>query len=280
MKKKYLVLVLFWISLLNMKAQEKLVVDLNLKAEPTKKINFNETNTSIAFYKKIDDKNEITNKLEYTNLKIKYDAQAYFDFENLNQFNQVQNKLEISHKISEVTRLNFSVKPTINFQQNLDISDVTLLGSFQLKQQLTSKIGLNIGVERSTIFCTPKFIPTLSISGKINNQINILIGFPDTTISYSNNERNKFSVSNSFNGNFYNLDKSPQSYSNAAKISTSQITTAFGYERNMDKNWFINFKAGYDFNKQYYLLDENNHKLYDFNSGNGYILSIGIKYKQ
>lgn len=280
MKKKDLVLVLFWISFLNIKAQEKLVVDFNLKTEPTEKINFNEINTGIAVYKKIDDKNEITNKLEYTNLKIKYDTRAYYDFENLNQFNQIQNKLEISHKVSEATRLNFSVKPTINFQQNLNISDVTLLGSFQLKQQLNSKTGVNIGVERSTIFGIPKFTPTLSISGKINDQTNILIGFPDTTISYANNERNKFSVSNSFNGNFYNLDTSPPSYSNAAKISSSQITTAFDYERNMDKNWFVNFKAGYDFNKRYYLLDENNHKLYDFNSGNGYILSIGIKYKQ
>ncbi|MFB9108827.1 DUF6268 family outer membrane beta-barrel protein [Flavobacterium gyeonganense] len=280
MKRKVLVWVLFWISFLNMKAQEKLAVDFNLKTEPTQEINFNETNASIAVYKKINDKNEITNKLEYTNLKIKYDTRTYYDFENLNQFNQIQNKFGISHKVSEATRLNFSVRPTINFQQNLNISDVTLLGSFQLKQQLNSKTGLNIGAERSTIFGTPKFIPTLSISGKINDQTNILIGFPDTAISYSNNERNKFSISNSFNGNFYNLDKSPETYSNAAKISTSQITTAFDYERNMDKNWFVNFKAGYNFNKQYHLLDENNHKLYDFNSGNGYILSIGIKYKQ
>ncbi|WP_417942528.1 DUF6268 family outer membrane beta-barrel protein [Flavobacterium sp. RS13.1] len=263
-----------------MKAQEKLAVDFNLKTEPTQEINFNETNASIAVYKKINDKNEITNKTEYTNLKIKYDARTYYDFENLNQFNQIQNKFGISHKVSEATTLNFSVRPTINFQQNLNISDVTLLGSFQLKQQLNSKTGLNIGVERSTIFGTPKFIPTLSISGKINDQTNILIGFPDTAISYSNNERNKFSISNTFNGNFYNLDESPEQYSNAAKISTSQITTALDYERNMDKNWFVNFKAGYNFNKQYHLLDENNHKLYDFNSGNGYILSIGIKYKQ
>lgn len=280
MKRKVLVWVLFWISFLNMKAQEKLAVDFNLKTEPTQEINFNETNASIAVYKKINDKNEITNKTEYTNLKIKYDARTYYDFENLNQFNQIQNKFGISHKVSEATTLNFSVRPTINFQQNLNISDVTLLGSFQLKQQLNSKTGLNIGVERSTIFGTPKFIPTLSISGKINDQTNILIGFPDTGISYSNNERNKFSISNTFNGNFYNLDESPEPYSNAAKISTSQITTALDYERNMDKNWFVNFKAGYNFNKQYHLLDENNHKLYDFNSGNGYTLSIGIKYKQ
>lgn len=279
MKKKDLVWLLFLISSINMKAQEKLAVNFNLKTEPTEEINFNETNAGITVSKKINDKNEITNRIDYTNLNIKYEAGLYNDFENLNQFNQIQNKFEISRKISGVTKLILSVKPTINFQQNLDISDATVLGSFQLKQQLNSKIGLNIGVERSTIFGSPKFIPTLSFSGKIN-QVDILIGFPDAAISYSNNERNKFSISNNFNGNFYNLDKSLESYSNAAKISTFQMTTAFEYERNMDKNWFVNFKAGYDFEKQYHLLDKNNYKLYDFNSSNGYILSIGIKYKQ
>ncbi|GGE97673.1 hypothetical protein GCM10011518_03830 [Flavobacterium limi] len=262
-----------------MKAQEKLAVDFSLKTESTEEINFNETNAGISVSKKINDKNKITNRIEYTNLKIKYEEGVYNDFENLNQFNQIQNKFEISHKVSGAKKLILSVKPTINFQQNLDISDMTVLGSFQLKQQLNSKIDLNIGVERSTILGTPKFIPTLSFSGKIN-QVYILIGFPYAAISYSNNERNKFSINNNFNGNFYNLNKSLESYSNAAKISTSQMTTAFEYERNMDKNWFINFKAGYDFDKQYHLLDDNNHKLCDFNAGNRYILNFGIKYKQ
>ena len=58
------------------------------------------------------------------------------------------------------------------------------------------------------------------------------------------------------------------------------MTSAFEYERNVDKNWFLNFKAGYDFNKKYNLIDNDNHKVYDFNTGNGYVLGIGIKYKQ
>lgn len=279
MKKKDLVWLLFLISSINMKAQEGLTVYFNLKTEPTEEIDFNETNAGVAVSTRVSDKNEIKNTIEYANLKIKYEAGLYNSFENLNQFNRIQNKFEISHKISEFVKLIASVKPTINFQQNLDISDVNILGSFQLKQQLNSKIALNIGIERSTVFGLPKFIPAVSFSGRIN-QMYILIGFPDAAISYSNNERNKFRISISYNGHFYNLDKSPESYNNAAKISTSQITAAFEYERNMDKNWFVNFKAGYDFDKQYYLLDENNYKLYDFNIGNGYILGIGIKYKQ
>jgi len=280
MKTKVLVWAVFLVCPFCVKAQEKFSVDFNLKTEPTEEINFNESNAGISVSKKIDDKNEITNTAEYTNLKIKYDAGTYNYFENLNQFNQIQNKFEISHKVSDATKLNLAVIPTINFQQNLGISDVNVLGGFQLNQQLNLKIALKIGIERSTVFGSPKFIPTLSFSNKINDQSSVLIGFPHSKISYSNNERNIFSLSNSFNGSFYNLDQSLALYNTAAKISTSQMTTALEYERNMDKNWFINFKAGYDFDKKYNLLDENNHKLYDFNPGNGYILNIGIKYKQ
>ncbi|MCI9843167.1 DUF6268 family outer membrane beta-barrel protein [Flavobacterium pectinovorum] len=280
MKIKVLVWLAFLVCTFSMKAQEKLSVDFNLKTESTEKINFNQANARLFISKKIDDKNEITNTTSYTNLKVKYEAGTYDYFENLNQFNRIENKFEISHKISDATKLNLALTPTLNFQQNLGISDLNVLGSFQLNQQLNSKIALHIGFERSTIFGLPKFMPSLSFSGKINNQSSLLIGFPNSKISYSNNERNTFSLSNSFNGSFYNLDKSLALYNTAAKISTSQMTTALEYERNMDKNWFINFKAGYDFDKKYNLLDENNHKLYDFNTGDGYILSIGIKYKQ
>jgi hypothetical protein len=280
MKIKVLVWLVFLVCTLSGKSQEKISVDFSLKNEATDEIKFNEANGVISVTAKLNDKNEITNKLEYTNLRIKYEMGAYDSFENLNQFNRIQNEFKISHTVSDAAKLNLAITPTINFQQNLGISDANVLGSFQLNQQLNSKIALNIGFERSTVFGSPKFIPTLSFSGKINNQSSLLIGFPDSKISYSNNERNKFSLSNRFNGSFYNLDKPHTIYDTATKISTSQVTTAIEYERNVDKNWFINFKAGYDFDKKYNLLDKNNHKLYDFNTGNGSVLSIGIKYKQ
>lgn len=123
-------------------------------------------------------------------------------------------------------------------------------------------------------------MPLLSLNYIINNAGSLSIGFPDSRISYANNIRNKFSLSNSFNGNFYHLDSQNNLNNNATKVSLSQMTTALEYERNVDKNWFLNFKAGYDFDKKYNLIDTDNHKVYDFNTGNGYVLGIGIKYKQ
>jgi len=280
MKTRFLICSFFLISIFNMKAQENFSVKANVKTEPTDKIKFNETNIGITFTKEIGSKNKITNTLEYSNLKVNYELDSNITYANLDQFNQIQNKFEFSHELSKTTNLNFSITPTVNFQNNLDNNDFTLLGSFKVQQQLSSKTFVSIGVARTTFFGSPKFLPTVSLDYKVNNEASVLIGFPDSKISYSNNIRNKFSINNSFNGNFYHLDAENNLSNNASKVSLSQITTSLEYERNVDKNWFLNFKAGYDFNKKYNLIENDNHKVYDFNTGNGYVLGVGIKYKQ
>ena len=280
MKTRFLICSFFLISIFNMKAQENFSVKANVKTEPTDKIKFNETNIGITFTKEIGSKNKITNTLEYSNLKVNYELDSNITYANLDQFNQIQNKFEFSHELSKTTNLNFSITPTVNFQSNLDNNDFTLLGSFKVQQQLSSKTFVSIGVARTTFFGSPKFLPTVSLDYKVNNEASVLIGFPDSKISYSNNIRNKFSINNSFNGNFYHLDAENNLGNNASKVSLSQITTSLEYERNVDKNWFLNFKAGYDFNKKYNLIENDNHKVYDFNTGNGYVLGVGIKYKQ
>ena len=280
MKTRFLICSFFLISIFNMKAQENFSVKANVKTEPTDKIKFNETNIGITFTKEIGSKNKITNTLEYSNLKVNYELDSNITYANLDQFNQIQNKFEFSHELSKTTNLNFSITPTVNFQSNLDNNDFTLLGSFKVQQQLSSKTFVSIGVARTTFFGSPKFLPTFSLDYKVNNEASVLIGFPDSKISYSNNIRNKFSINNGFNGNFYHLDAENNIGNNASKVSLSQITTSLEYERNVDKNWFLNFKAGYDFNKKYNLIDNDNHTVYDFNTGNGYVLGVGIKYKQ
>lgn len=280
MKIPFLICALFTISFYSMKAQEKLSVDMNLKTEPTDKINFNETNISFKINNEINTKSKLSNTLKYSHLNVNYELGSFESFENPDHFNQLENQFEFSQNVSKTTALKFTVTPTANFQQNFGISDLTILGSFEVYQKLGSKTDLNFGVARSTVFGYPKIIPVLSLNYRINDKSNMLIGFPESKAEYSNNARNKFMLTNRFNGNFYNLDSQINLTREAAKMNLSQMTSAFEYERNVDKNWFLNFKAGYDFNKKYTLIDNDNHTVYDFNSGNGYILGIGIKYKQ
>ncbi|MEP6805601.1 MAG: DUF6268 family outer membrane beta-barrel protein [Flavobacterium sp.] len=280
MKTRFIICSFFLISIFSMKAQDNFSVNMNVKTTPTNKIDFIETTIGISFNKKISDKSSITNTVEYSNLKVNYDLGSFNAYENLDGFNQIKNKFEISNAISNTTNLNFSITPTVNFHSDLNGDDFSVLGSFEIKQQLNPDLNINIGIARTTVFGSPKFMPVLSLNYKINNESSLLIGFPDSKISYSNNSRNQFSLSNSFNGNFYHLDTQNNLNNTATKVSLSQMTSALEYERNVDKNWFLNFKAGYDFDKKYHLIDNENHKVYDFNTGNGYVLGIGIKYKQ
>jgi len=280
MKVPFLICSLFIISFCSMKAQEKLTVDMNLKTEPTDKINFNKSLISFKINKEIGAKSNITNTLQYSHLNVNYELGNFESFENLDRFNQLQNSFEFIRNISKSTALKFTVTPTANFQQNPGVSDITVLGSFEVLQRLNSAVSLNFGAARAAIFGYAKYMPVLSLNYKVNEKTSMLIGFPDSKISYSNNIRNKFSLTNSFNGNFYNLDSPIGIQKEASKASLSQMTSAFEYERNVEHNWFLNFKAGYNFNKKYTLINNNNHEVYDFNTGNGSILSIGIKYKQ
>ncbi|MBZ4036859.1 DUF6268 family outer membrane beta-barrel protein [Flavobacterium sp. 17A] len=279
MKVRFLVCSLFLIAIVNVKAQENLAAYANIKTEPTEKINFSETNVGIFYQKKLGTKSKIANTIEYSNLKVTYELNPYNFYADQEKFNQIQNKIEYSNQLLEKTKLDISIIPTANFQRNLDFSDVTVLGNIEVKQQLSSKIDVILGAGRTSVFGSPKFTPIIGFNYKMNLNANLSIGFPDSRISYSNNERNKFSLTNSFNGNFYHLDEL-NNEDKAEKAVLSQMTSAFEYERNVSSNWFLNFKAGYDFNKKYSLLDSNNNKVYDFNTGNGYVLGIGIKYKQ
>ncbi|MWB95591.1 hypothetical protein GON26_14575 [Flavobacterium sp. GA093] len=270
---------LFMISVYSVKAQNNFALDLNFKTQPTEKITLNETSIGLSFSKKINAKNKFSNTLNYTNLNVKYSLLNFESLQNLNRFNQFQNKLEFSHQFSNTTQFNLEVTPTANFEQDFDFSVVSVLGSLNVVQQLGLNTNFTIGAARTTAFGLPKLLPVASFYHKINNESSLLIGFPYSKISYSNNIRNTFSLTNHFNGNFYYLDVQNSLSGSGTKASLSQITTALEYQRNMDENWFMVFKAGYDFDKKYILTDQNNHKTYDFNIDNGYLFSIGIKYK-
>ena len=58
------------------------------------------------------------------------------------------------------------------------------------------------------------------------------------------------------------------------------MTTALEYERNVDKNWFLSFQGGYQFNKKYRLTDNRGTTKFNFDANDGTLFNIGIKYKQ
>lgn len=272
---------LFMLSVLNVSAQSEYTVEMNIKNQAAKSITTNETGGKITIFKNIDTKNKITNSFRYNKLGVSYPLENYDLQDNLRLFNSFENDFEMAHQLNSKTTVNLEIKPTVNFEKDLGISDVSLLGGIEVAYAYNPKNTIRAGIKRTTVLGKPETLPTLSFTHKLNEKTFMTLGFPDSQISYSNNSRNTFLLKNSFEGNLYRLD-APQtidSYSNAPKISFSQIASTLEYERNMDGNWFMGFKGGYGFNRNYSLTDTKGNSKFNFDSDNGYIFSIGIKYK-
>lgn len=269
------------ISILNASAQSGYYLELNIKTQSTKKITINETGIELAFFRNIDSKNKVTNTFNYKNIGVNYSLQNYDLQNSLNQFTSFGNDFELSHQLTRKTVVNLNINPTVNFESNFGISDLSILGGLEVNHFFNPKSTISIGIKRMTLFGIPEILPTFSFSHQINQNTFVKIGFPNATIHFSDNIQNSFSFTNSFNGIFFNLDypKVLNDLNTATKISFSQMTSALEYQRNMDSNWLVSLKGGYEFNKKYNLTNKSSESKFDFNSTNGYIFNIGIKYK-
>lgn len=279
-QKKFTIL-LFMFSLFNLSAQNKVVVDLNTNTLSTDDYTQNETEVNGTFYKKINKKNAISNTVGYKNKSINYSSTSLEFPKILNQFNKIENNLEFSHLLSSKTKLIIAVKPVATFEKNLDFQDIALLGGIGIGYLFNEKTSLNLGITRETYFGAIAILPTISFYHKLNEKLAIDLGFPNTTVSFSNNIRNEFKLTNNFNGSYYNLDN-PVLINNTMLATTarfSNMTSSIEYDRNVDSNWFLNFKTGYEFNKKFTLEDANNNTTFSDNNNKAYIFTIGIKYK-
>ncbi|MEN9908997.1 MAG: hypothetical protein RLZZ540_2146 [Bacteroidota bacterium] len=282
MKLKYFTTLIFMISILKISAQSGYSLELNLKTIPTKEITKNETGIGFSFDENLDSKNKITNSLSYKNTSLNYNLRNYYSENNNNKYNRIENNFGLVHQINNKMDWDFEFKTVATFEKSVGFSDVTILGGTGMKYAFNENNNIHLGVKRMTVFGKAEVLPTLSFYSKLNSNTAIEIGFPNSSISYSNNERNAFRLTNTFSGEYYNLDQEKAINTNlsATKMSFSQMTIALEYERNIDRNWFMSFQGGYDFNKKYTLTNDRGTTQFNFNANDGYLFNIGIKYKQ
>lgn len=270
------------ISILKTTAQSGYSLELNVKTIPTKEITKNETGIGFSFHENLDSKNKITNSFSYKNTSLNYNLENYYSENNTKKYNLIENNFEFKHQIN--TRINWDLefKTVATFEKSLRIANITILGGTAIKYTFNQSNTIHLGVKRMTVFGKAEVLPTVAIYSKLNTNTAIEIGFPNSSIQYSNNDRNTFRLTNTFNGEYYNLDqvKAINMNLSATTMSFSQMTSVIEYERNMDSNWYINFQGGYDFNKKYTLTNDRGTTQFNFNANDGYLFNIGIKYKQ
>lgn len=281
MKLKYFTTLFFMISILKITAQSGYSLELNVKTIPTEEITKNETGIGFSFYKNLDSKNKITNTISYKNSILKFNLDNYYSTDNKTNYNRIENNLEFQHQLNEKLNLDFEFKTVAGFENSLQFSDVDFFGGAGIHYSYSRKSNIHLGVKRTTLFGKAEVLPSISFHSQLNTNTAIEIGFPNSSISYANNDRNHFRITNAFDGEFYKLDQTKAISPNlsASKMSFSQMTTALEYERNVDGNWFMSFQGGYQFNKKYRLTDNRGTIQFNFDANDGYLFNIGIKYK-
>ncbi|OYX85537.1 MAG: hypothetical protein B7Y83_04400 [Flavobacteriales bacterium 32-34-25] len=281
MKLKYFTTLVFMISILKIAAQSGYSLELNLKTIPTEEITKNETGIGFSFYSNLDSKNKITNSISYKNSSLNFNLDNYYSADNKTNYNRIENNLEFKHQFNNKIALDLELKTIAGFESSLGFSDVGFFGGAGIHYSYSEKSSIYLGAKRTTLFGKAEVLPAIALNSKLNAKTDLTVGFPYSKIQYSNNERNIFSLTNAFEGEYYQLDQAKTISSNlsASRMSFSQMTTALEYERNVDSNWFMSFQAGYQFNKKYTLTDNRGTTKFNFDANDGYLFNIGIKYK-
>ncbi len=269
---------MFLCAVCHLNAQNNFSAEFAIKTQPTENIKINETSFGVDYDKTFHTKYRIANELTFNSKSISYPNTNLSN--SVTNFNAVSNKFGFSYFKSDKMHVNFKLEPYVASENNLKISDVDLLGELNLDFILSSNKKLTIGASRNNFLGKTMVLPVFSFYYEYNKKLNLSIGFPESKLDYSNNSRNVFSLKNAFNGSIYNLGNTSQSLVlNSTKSSFSQLTTSLEYERNMDSNWYVNFKMGYDFNRKYLLLDNHYNTTFDFDIKDGCQFGLTIKYK-
>lgn len=267
-------------------AQKGVTIDWNSQTEPIENGSIKQTQIGLLFFDNIGTKNNMSSTFNYKSTTITDEIENYLLKQHATNyssthFNSLENTFEFTRLLTEKTKLTLAIEPTANYQNNLSLSDITILGGFEINQKLNNSNSIDLGIKRMTVFGKPEILPTFSFNHQFNKTAYFKLGFPNSELSYSNSIRNKFSLNNNFIGSSYNLD-SPivdDNLNAISKVGFSQVETTLQYERNMDTSWFVTVKGGYSSQKEFKFSDENRTNEINQVLKNGSIFSISIKYK-
>lgn len=273
------IMVLFFISSYAF-SQENAFAEINLKTQHSENISINQTELNFGFRIMKDKNSELKSKFGYTNSSISYSDTEYGNDDYLDQFNSLSYTLEYEYAFSEKNSFTIIANPVANFETKIHASDIYIFGGVEFTNKLAENTKVSIGIQRNTIFGKPQILPTFNFNYRFKNKVELDLGFPNANISYSNNERNTFSITNDFNGYFYNTnEKIIIQNTEIEKVSWSQMTTGLQYKRKFNENFILEFKGGYDFNKKFRLNNSSDNTKYYFDINDGYTFKLGIKYQ-
>lgn len=270
----------YWITftaVYTMNAQDNFSINFSANTKPTETIKSNDYNLGLEYNSTFNSNYKMDVELAFNSKCIDLFSTAYSN--SLTDYNEIRSKFSFSYLKNERMSFGFAIEPYVASENKLEVSDIDFLGEFNSNFILSANKTLAVGISRNNIFGKTSILPTLSFKYDYSENLNLMLGFPETKVSFSNNDRNVFHIRNVFNGSVYQLEDTNILGMDSSKASFSQLSTALEYERKIEDNWFLNFKSGYDFNRKMLLLDKNDNTVFDYKIKGGYNFGITIKYK-
>ena len=222
----------------------------------------------------------LMNGFSFANFKVGYEDGQLLETSELEDFKSISYSLSYLKKLNKNWSYMMFLSPNItsNFESDLTFDDINFNGGIAFnKTTNSSKLSFGLAVNSGYGLAIP--IPIVSFSKQVSEQFSYVLGIPVTKAQYQFNKRNKASVFVKPKGFIANLSNNIQFENGLAKKANyMSIITGLNYQHAIDDCWGISLTSGYQIYSEYNLQNNNNTKIYEFNTSNGMYASIDLNF--
>lgn len=200
---------------------------------------------------------------------------------DLNSFHSFTLQLGVFQTLKKNWDLSAMFMPTLNtnFKHSIVVDDILWTGGIFVSKYFEKKYPstLTFGVGNFPYGGRPAILPFVSYEIEIKKFV-FNFGFPDTEITYYNNERSSINASLLFAGNsfYFGQEDGNLLAGQSDKIDFSSIIAGVGYDYLISENFGIYLRAGYEFSRTYQLLSPENETVISFDLGNTLNINVGF----
>ena len=192
--------------------------------------------------------------------------------------------VDFGYNLAENWSINadFNTAVASTLTNKLSNEDLLYTGGFHIAKTADSDLPLNIklGLGYRTYLGKPKWLPELSISQQINENLSYEVGFPQTQVRYARDAKNSFTATATQDGLYANLSTPIilNYETSATKTELSATTLSLGYEYALDDNWSFSLKGGYLLKNKFNLLNDTENQVFAFDMPSRPFFTTGIKF--
>ncbi|AWX44375.1 hypothetical protein HME9304_01375 [Flagellimonas maritima] len=227
--------------------------------------------------------------LQYDDYQFQYFGRSTgFEESNFQKFHTVQTMFFYKRSFFESWSVAAHISPTLssNFVDVIDgedfipNADITISKTWKDENAL---LCFAIGAEYGTLFGIPRWYPTFSFNYNRNNNWTLMLGFPETRIRYSFNERHSLGARARPFGLYAN-NSDTVIYPGLGALANTKLRfngNDFGLEHNYDMGTGFTtvVRAGFQQTSDLEVLDNGNRLIHDFEPDGTAYITMGLKYK-